>query len=143
MPDQATESGGLEQTLLNLADKASGRAEGSKGSSFPAYIVFSILAVICFSVLGFLAVRAKRRVAQLEYEIRQKNEEQKRMEEKAKLEADRDKRNAAILLAHDLAEGIDGLKKELAAHEASSAARAKALAKATSWDDLVIVDKRK
>lgn len=142
-PAETPESGGLGQLLLDLADKASGKAEGSKGSSLPAYIVFTGLVVICFAIVGFLAMRAKRRAAQLEYELRQKVEAQKRLEEVARLEENEAKRTVATKLVHEAIEQVEGLKKELAAHEAASAERVKALAQATSWDDLVVVDKRK
>lgn len=129
--------------LLDLAGKAAGKVEGSNGSSLPVYIIFTALAVLCFALVGFLAVRAKRKTAQLEYELRKKEEEQKRLAEQVKLEESEIRREVATKLSHELIEDINGLKKEIAASEASSLERAKALAQATSWDDLVVVDKRK
>lgn len=137
------ESGGLEKLLLDLADKAAGKAEDSKGSSLPVYLIFAGLAVVCFAILGFLAVRAKRKAAQLEYELRLKAEEQKRAVEQALLEQDAARRDEAVKQAHELAEDVERLKKEVAANEEAAAARTRALALATSWNDLVIIDKRK
>jgi hypothetical protein len=137
------ESGGLEKLLLDLADKAAGKAEDSKGSSLPIYVIFAGLAVVCFAILGFLAVRAKRKAAQLEYELRLKVEEQKRAVEQVLLEQDVAKRNEAAGKAQELVVDVERLKKEVAANEAAAAARTKALAQATSWNDLVIIDKRK
>ena len=90
-----------------------------------------------------MAVRAKRRAAQLEYELRKKEEEQKRLAEQAQLEQDATKRAAAEDEIDTLTVDIQGLKEKLEANELAAQERAKALAQATSWDDLVIVDKRK
>ena len=145
MPDdkKELESGGFEQLLLDLVDKAAGKTEGSKGSSLPVYLIITGLVVICFAIVGFVAVRAKRRAAQLEYELRKKQEEQKRAAEQVKLDADATKRAEAEKSVASLETYIQGLKEELKATEDASVARTKALAAATSWDDLVIVDRRK
>jgi len=145
MPDPAAEpeSGGPEKLLLDLADKAAGKAEDSKGSSFPVYIIFTCLAVVCFAVVGFLAIRARRRAAQLEYELRVKIEEQKRAVEQVLLEQNATKRDVAAKQAHELTEDVERLKKEVSANEEASSKRAKTLAEATSWGDLVVIDKRK
>ena len=137
------ENGGLEQLLLDLVDKAVGKGEASKGSSLPVYVIITGLVVILFAVVGFMAVRAKRRAAQLEYELRKKEEEQKRLAEQAQLEQDATKRAAAEDEIDTLTVDIQGLKEKLEANELAAQERAKALAQATSWDDLVIVDKRK
>lgn len=131
------------QLLLDLADKAAGKAADSKGSSVFAFVLFAALAAICFAIVGLSAVAAKRRAAQLEYELRKKEEEQKRALEQVKLETNQVKRDDAMLLAHNLIEEIDGLTKQVEANEAEAVARTKALAQATTWDDLVVVDKRK
>lgn len=146
MPDQAPQQenkGGATQLLLDLADKAAGKAEDSKGSSAFLFVVLAGLAAICFAIVGFMAVSAKRRAAQLEYELRKKEEEQKRVAEEAKLAQNDADRNTAQAKVHELIEGIAGLKKEVEANEAAAFQRTKALAQATTWDDLVVVDKRK
>jgi uncharacterized protein HemX len=146
MPEETPQqenTGGATQLLLDLADKAAGKAEDSKGSSVFAFVLFAGLAALCFAVVGWMAVSAKRRAAQLEYELRLKEEEQKRVAEQAKLaqnEADRTKAQAQV---HELIESIEGLKKEVAGNEAAALKRVQALAQATTWDDLVVVDKRK
>lgn len=137
------ESGGLEQLLLDLVDKAAGKAEDSKGSSLPIYLIITAAVVICFAIVGWMAVRAKRRAAQLEYELRKKEEEQKRAVEQAQLTQNADERVLAEAKIDCLIEDIEKLKGELELNEAAASERAKALAQAASWDDLVIVDKRK
>jgi len=136
------ESGGLEQLLLDLVNKAAGKAEDSKGSSLPVYLIVTAAVVICFAILGIVAVSARRRAAQLEYELRMKEEEQKRLVEQAKLEQDASRRAEAESSIDSLTEDVQRLKGDLELNEAAAVDRAKALAKAASWDDLVIVDKR-
>jgi uncharacterized protein HemX len=130
------------QLLLNLADKAAGKAEDSKGSSVFAFVLFAALAAVCFAMVGWMAVSARRRAAQLEYELRAKAEEQKRLEEQSKLLQNDAARAEAQTKIHNLIESIDGLKKGIADNEAEAVARVKALASASSWNDLVVVDKR-
>lgn len=136
------ESGGLEQLLLDLVDKAAGKAEDSKGSSLPLYLIVTAVVVICFAIVGWMAVRAKRRAAQLEYDLRKKEEEQKRAVEQAQLAQNADERALAEAKVDGLTEDIQRLKGELELNEVAAAERAKTLAQAASWDDLVVVDKR-
>jgi hypothetical protein len=137
------ESGGVEQLLLDLVGKAAGKGGDSKGSSLPVYVIITGFVCILFAIVGFLAVRAKRRAAQLEYELRKKEEEQKRLVEHAKLEQNAETRAEAESKIDELTVGIGELKEQLEVVGNAAAERTKALAQATSWDDLVIVDKRK
>lgn len=141
MPQQ--ENSTSTQLLLDLADKAAGKAADSKGSSVFAFVLFAALAALCFAIVGLSAVAAKRRAAQLEYDLRLKEEEQKRLEEAVKLANSQVNRDTATALVHETIERIDGLKKEVEANEAAAVVRTKALVQATTWDDLVVIDKRK
>lgn len=136
------ESGGIEQLLLNLVDKAAGKGGDSKGASFPVYVVLTGVVCLLFALVGFMAVRAKRRAAQLEYDLRKKDEEQKRLAEQLLLEQNDTKRAEAEDQVTKLTDDIQGLKKELEVVGSAAADRSKALAQAASWDDLVLVDKR-
>jgi hypothetical protein len=137
------ESGGFEQALLALVDKAAGKAEDSKGSSFPVYLILTGLVMLGFAISGWLAVRARRRSAQLEYELRKKHEEQLEAVERATLIISADMRSSAESKVQVLSSEIRQLQLKITENSSKSADRAVMLAQATSWSDLVIVDKRK
>ena len=136
------ESGGFEQLLLELADKAARKVEDSKGSSFPVYLILTGLVMLGFAISGWLAVRARRRAAQLEYELRKKKEEQLEAAERAALIISSDARASAESKVKVITSEIQQLQLKITENESKAADRAKALAQATSWSDLVIVDKR-
>lgn len=136
------ESGGFEQLLLELADKAARRVEDSKGSSFPVYIILTGLVMFGFAIMGWLAVRARRRSAQLEYELRKKKEEQEQAAERAALVINADMRSSAESRVQVLSSEVRQLQLKIDENRNKAADRAKALAQASSWADLVIVDKR-
>lgn len=139
------ESGGLGQLLVDLSNKAAGKAEESKTSASPiwVYFIFIGLVVIAFAIMGWLVVRARRQAAQLSYELRKKEEEQKRLVEEAKKEQNETTRKEAESQIAALTTDIEGLKKKLLESEAAAADRAKALTQATNWNDITVVDMRK
>ena len=145
MPDvtpQPEEPGGLQQLMTSLADKAAGKAEDSKGSSVLTFVVFATLTAICFAILGWIAVSDKRKAAQLEYELRLKEDEQKRIAEQVKLTQNEAIRTAAQNQIQVLTKSVEELKKSVADNEDASVNRAKSLAQAATWTDLQVVDLR-
>lgn len=139
--DQKAESGGIGSLLLDLADKAAKNTgkEDQKGSSFPVYIIMASIVVIGFAIMGWLAVRAKRKAAQLEYKLRLQEEEHKRAAEALKTTQDAATRAEAESKVSSLSGSIKDLKEKLASNEAESKERARVLATASGWDDLVVV----
>jgi uncharacterized protein HemX len=133
----------LLNSLLELSNKASGKSEdASSGSSFPVYIILTGLVMLGFAIMGWLAVRAKRQAAQLEYELRKKEEELARSREQVKLDQDAEIRKTAEGKVAGLTSSIQELKEKLQVIEVDAADRARALAKATSWNDLVVTGGR-
>lgn len=142
---EQTESGGLGQFLVDLSNKAAGKVEETKptsASSFPVYLILIGIVVIAFAVMGWLIVRARRQAAQLSYELRKKEEEQKRLVEDAKKVQNETARQEAESKIATLNASIEELKKKLSESEAAAAERAKALTQATTWNDITVVDKR-
>lgn len=149
MPDEAqveeTEKSHLLVDLVKAATErkgSSGDGAPSSGSSLVVYLILAGIAVLGFSIMGFLLVRARRKAAKLAYELRKKEEEQKQAVENAQLEKNAEKREASNEKARKLQGEIDGLKKNLEDQKVVAASRAQALSDATTWDDLVIVDKK-
>jgi len=141
--DTTAEKPSLLVDLVKVATEKKKDSEGSSGSSsLVVYLIVTALAVIGFSILGWLLVRARREAARLAYELRKKEEEQKRAAEDHKLAQNAADRNEAHKKVKALEEEILGLKKKLEEQKAAQAERTKELEAITSWDDLVIVDKR-
>jgi len=142
MPDKEEEKTSL---LVNLVKTATERkdSEGSSGSSsFVVYLIITAMAVIGFSILGWLLVRSRREAARLAYELRKKEEEQKRAAEEHKLAKNGTERNEAHKKVKKLEGEIQELKKKLDAQKVAHDDRVKSLEEITTWDDLVVVDRR-
>jgi len=128
--------------LVVLVDKVVGTktesssSSGGGSSSIVVYILLIGVAVIGISIVGWLLVRARRRAAQLAYELRKKEEEQKRAAEEHKLAENAKARNDAHKKVKKLDGDIQKLKKKLVTEKALQETRAKALQDATSWKDL-------
>jgi hypothetical protein len=143
--EKTNESEGLEKVLLSLADKAAKKTtkEGSKGSSFVVYIILTAVISLGFALLGWKAVRAKRKSAQLEYELRVQEEEKIRLAEDAKLSKNATDRDAAIKTVGSLSIDIAGIKDKLETNEAKAKERAILLAKVAGWEELTVVNGKK
>lgn len=127
--------------LVAIVDRVVGTKVGSSsssggGSSIVVYVVLIGVAVLGFAIVGWLLVRSRRRAAQLAYELRKKEEEQKRVAEDHKLAKNAKARSVAHKKVKQLEAGIQGLKKKLEDQKKRQAIRAKALEDATSWKDL-------
>lgn len=124
--------------LVALVNQATTSKEGSTGggSNLVVYLIVVGIAVLGFAIMGWLLVRAKRKAAALAYELRKKEEEQKRAAEEHKLAQNNVERDAAHKKVHKLEGEIQGLKKGLEAQRELTAKRAQAVADATSWEDL-------
>jgi len=148
MPDEEkvkeAEKPHLLVDLVKAATERKGSSEGGSpsGSSFVVYLILIGIAVLGFSIMGFLLVRSRREAAKLAYELRKKEEEQKQAAEDHKLAENGQKRNEAHKKVKALQNDIDELKKKLEEQTALANARSKAISDATSWDDLVVVDRR-
>jgi uncharacterized protein HemX len=146
LPDeQLAESSGLGSLLLALANKAARAAEeeGPKGSSFPTYLLLAGLVVLGFAIMGWMAVRASRKAAQLEYKLRLQEEDKKRAQEAATLNKNAVRREDAEVVAQNLEASIQALQGELAAIKDEAAERARVLASAASWGDISVVSATK
>jgi len=143
--EKSNEPGGLEKVLLSLADKAAKKTaeEGSKGSSFVVYIVITAVISIGFALLGWRAVMAKRKSAQLEYELRVQEEEKARLAEDAELAKNKVDRESAMKAVSSLSVDIANIKDRLAANEAEMKERARLLAKVAGWKELTVVNGRR
>jgi len=147
MPDEKVKEEKAEKPnlLVDLVKAATEKKEssGSKsGSSFVVYLIIVGVAVLGFSIMGLLLVSARRKAAKLAYELRKKEEEQKRAAEDHKLAKSGEERNAAHKKVKALEGDIQGLKEELQSTQEVAKKRRTAIEQATSWDDLVVVDKR-
>jgi len=132
---------GLSQQVMKLTQQAAGNVE-QKGSMWPLYVIITAVIVIGLAIMGWLMVSARRKAAELAYELRKKEEEQKEAAENHTLQTDQDVRDAAQARIKDLGDDIAQLKKELKDREDEAVARAATFAKIASWDDIIIVDKR-
>lgn len=146
MPDEKEKPAEKPSLLVDLVKVATEKKKdpaGSSGSSsLVIYLIVTAIAVLGFSILGWFLVRARREAARLAYELRKKEEEQKRAAEDHKLAKNGQERNEAHKKVKLLQGEIDELKKKLEAQKAAHAERTKTLEKITSWDDLVVVDQR-
>ena len=142
MPDEKPKAVEKEKSnlLVDLVKAASEKKDSggssSGSSSFVLYLIITAIAVIGFSVLGWLLVRARREAAKLAYELRKKEEEQKRVAEDHKLAKSAEERKLAHTKVHALEAQIKGLKEKLEVQKAAHAERTKSLEAITSWEEL-------
>jgi uncharacterized protein HemX len=143
MPDKEkvkeTEKSHLLVDLVKAATERKGSSSGGSppsGSSLVVYLILTAIAVIGFSVLGWLLVRARREAAKLAYELRKKEEEQKRVAEDHKLAKTAEERKKAHSRVHALEAQIKVLREKLEAQKAAHAERTKSLEAVTSWEEL-------
>lgn len=141
-PEEQVSPSDLLSSLIDKATSAGGEGATKSGSSMPVYIIIAGIAVLIISITGFMLVRARRKVARLASELRLKEEEKVRLVENAKLtlsKSNRTRIKAQIVEKQLEIKRIERGMKELAE---ANAVRKASLAKLTSWDDLVIVDRR-
>ena len=135
--EEVKEEPHLLVALVQQATTTKKEGTSSRGSSnIVVYLLVLGAVVIGFSIMGWLLVRAKRRAAELAYELRKKEEEQKRVAEDHKLAKNNAARDAVHKQVHQLEGQIQELKEKLGVQRELAATRAKAVADATSWEDL-------
>lgn len=134
--------GGLGQGLVNLTETAAGKS-GAKGIAFPVYLILAAIIALGIAILGFLLVRARRKAAILEFQLKEKEEEIKDLVDRQKLEQNEQVRKDAEGQVIVLTAGVAELKKAVAASEDEAVKRTEVFAKLVSWNDVVVVDKRK
>jgi len=141
MPDQADkpdEKSGLQKIL----DSVSGSSEGGSPSSWPVTVFFLSLFVIILAVLGIKMALTKRAAAETARKLRKQLEDERQARENAKLAENDEARREAQEVIADAVARVAGLKQEMAVRQVAHEEYVKELQSISSWDDIVVVDRR-
>ena len=112
------------------------------GSSLVTYLVLIGVAVLGFSIMGWMLVRARRKAALLAARLRLLEEEKIQAEEDAKLADNEERRLIASVRINAATDEIRELKEHLEGLVEENLVRSGTLVAITDWDDLVVIDKR-
>lgn len=128
--------------FVQAATERRGDSGDKGGSSLVTYLVLAGMAVLGFSIMGWMLVRARRKAALMAARLRLLEEEKIRAEEDAKLADNEESRFVASVRINAATDEIKELKDHLEGLVEQNRIRSEALASITDWDSLVVVDKR-
>jgi len=140
MPDQSKPEGIDEGLVQSIMDKISGQA-GNK-ASWPVMLFLLGLLVLVFSILGIKLALARRQAAELAAKLRKAEEVAKQEQEKVQLANNALDRETAQLAADAAQLQVEDLHQLLEAQRLAHEEKVREIKGVTSWDNLVIVDKR-
>lgn len=135
MPTEEQAEGLINSLMDRIASK-----EG--GASMPVTLVLVGILVIVVSVMGIRLAFAKRKAAELAVKLSRAEEEKARAQENEKLAENSTARQSAREEVAALNVEIGCLKNKMAIRHHGHEEDVKKLRSITSWDDLVVEDKR-
>ncbi len=141
MPEEETKPHPLVEFVQAAAERRDESGDQG-GSSLVTYLVLIGVAVLGFSIMGWMLVRARRKAALLAARLRLLEEEKIQAEEDAKLADNEERRLIASVRINAATDEIRELKEHLEGLVEENLVRSGTLVAITDWDDLVVIDKR-